>query len=117
MLSFKGMVMRGEGRGKALGFPTANLSVKQLHIGFGVYAVEVKTGEKRFKGVLHFGPRKTFDGSVSIEVHLIGFSGDLYGSELEVSVKGKIRNVQEFENVEALKDQIKKDIEALGRYK
>lgn len=116
MLSFKATVVKGEGRGKELGFPTANLRISQLNIGYGVYAVSVRTGSGEFKGVMHFGPRKTFDNAVTAEVHLLGFSGDLYGTELEVSVKGKIRNVERFADAEVLKARIKKDIEALDRY-
>lgn len=111
MLSFNATVVQGEGRGKKLGFPTANLAVSKLSIGFGVYAVEAKIGEGYFKGVMHYGPRKTFDNMITAEVHLIGFSGDLYGTELEVSVKRRIRKIERFEDIEALKSRIEKDIE------
>lgn len=115
MLSFNATVVQGEGRGKELGFPTANLAVSKLSIGFGVYAVEAKIGEKHFKGVMHYGPRKTFDNAVTVEVHLIDFSGDLYDMKLEVSVKRKIRKIERFEDVETLKRRIESDIEIAVR--
>ena len=113
-------MVRGEGRGKGLGFPTAN-----LHIGDrdklvpppGVYAVRgrLRNGETR-PGALHIGPRPTFQGSPStVELHLIDFDGDLYGEEIRVEFITHLREVRPFSSVEALVAQLRQDVEAARR--
>ncbi len=118
--SVLGVVVRGEGRGKGLGFPTAN-----LHIGDrdklvpppGVYAVRgrLRNGETH-PGALHIGPRPTFQGSPStVELHLIDFDGDLYGEEIRVEFITHLREVRPFSSVEALVAQLRQDVEAARR--
>jgi riboflavin kinase/FMN adenylyltransferase len=112
----QGMVVRGEGRGKSLGFPTANLWVPgdgKLIPPPGVYAV--RAGMKRgvFGGALHIGPRPTFRGSPpTIELHLMDFDGDLYGDQIRVEFIQFLREVHPFSSASALVDQLKLDVSA-----
>ncbi len=111
--SFSGKVVCGNRRGKELGVPTANLQVDPDQIlPEGVFAVWVRVGDVLHQGVLNIGRRPTFgSGELSVEVHLIGFSGDLYGRDLCVELVEKIRDERPFEGPEALLQQIRADIE------
>lgn len=115
-----GVVVRGEGRGQELGFPTANLHVSdrdKLVPPPGVYAVRglLRKGG-RHPGALHIGPRPTFRGSPpTIELHLIGFEGDLYGEEIRVEFVDHLRSVRPFASVEALVDQLREDVNAASK--
>jgi riboflavin kinase/FMN adenylyltransferase len=105
-------VVKGAGRGKDLGFPTANLSVdpKRVVPARGVYAVLVKISGREFKGVANIGVRPSFDhGQVNIEVHLLDFNEDLYGKCLEVSFVRRLREERKFGSSEELVSQITKD--------
>jgi len=99
-----GAVIHGEKRGRALGFPTANLRLDPgCGLKHGIYAVRVGLGEKRLDGVASFGRRPTFDnGAPLLEVFLFDFDGDLYGQRIDVAFIGWIRHEQKFESVEAL---------------
>jgi len=99
-----GDVIRGDQRGRDLGFPTANLRL-DLACGLkhGIYAVRVGLGAQRFDGVASFGRRPMFDnGAPLLEVYLFDFNGDLYGQRIDVAFIGWIRHEQTFESVEAL---------------
>ncbi len=104
-----GKVVRGERRGRTLGFPTANLKLDEHKLipQHGVYA---GTALGR-RCVVNIGARPTFgaDG-VAIEVHIPGYSGDLYGKTIAVELVKKIRNEIQFPDVRELKEQILKDI-------
>ena len=109
-----GRVEKGEGRGQKLGFPTANVSIDvtvKLAPPPGVYAGRVQF-EKPFSAVINFGRRPTFgDGKAfAFEVHVLDFSGDLYGQTLKVELTHRIRDEQKFETAEALAGQIQEDI-------
>jgi len=114
--SVSGRVVRGDQLGRQLGFPTANVDVPGLVMPpHGVYAVIAKSGGIAFRGVANIGVRPTVKKAESerrLEVHLPGFSGDLYGTVLEVLFAGFIRPEQRFTNLEELKKQIHRDIEA-----
>lgn len=112
-LTFSAKVIRGQGKGRALGFPTANLDKVDLDITHGIYAVELKLQGKKYLGVMHFGFKDVFKEEVSLEVLIKDFSGDIYGETLELKVIKKIREVQKFDNVEALKIAIKQDLGSL----
>jgi len=113
--SFRGRVVRGEGRGRRLGFPTANLEVShpdKLLPPPGVYAVRGARLEGSRDGALHVGPRPTFEGSPpSLELHLIDFEGDLYGEEIRVDLVRYLRSIEAYPSVEALVEQIALDVE------
>lgn len=106
----------GKGKGKQLGFPTANLDVTGLCLPpFGVYAVEVLYCYKQFQGIanLGIGPTIRDDTKPILEVHLFENNQDLVGHYLEVIFKGFIRPEQKFPNVRALCQQVLKDIESV----
>jgi riboflavin kinase/FMN adenylyltransferase len=116
--SLLGRVVRGDGRGRTLGFPTANLRVEdsdKLLPGPGIYAALVSTPEHRsIPGALHLGPRPTFPGaSPSIEVHLLDWSDDLYDREVQVDFIDRIRGVMAFDSPAALVDQMHRDVAAV----
>jgi len=113
-----GTVVRGQGLGRQLGFPTANVLPDDgcRFPPHGVYRVEVVFGNERRIAACNVGVRPTLGekGETLIEVHIPGFSGDLYGRRIEVRFLGKIREERKFPSLDALKEQIKKDVESLG---
>jgi riboflavin kinase/FMN adenylyltransferase len=106
-----GAVIHGEKRGRALGFPTANIRLDvDCGLKHGIYAVRVALGGRRHDGVANFGVRPTFDnGAPLLEVFLFDFDGDLYGQRLDVAFIGWIRHEQKFASVDALKRQMVAD--------
>lgn len=113
--SIRGIVVRGEGRGKGLGFPTANLAVRErdkLIPPEGIYAVRAILRSGTYTGALHMGPRPTFKGSPpSVELHLLDFDRDIYGEEIRVDFIERLRGIEPFTGVDALVDQIRKDVD------
>lgn len=109
----RGIVQEGDKLGRQLGFPTANIEVAPLKIlPMGVFAVRVKTPQGRFGGMANVGYRPTVSGQVlRFEVHLFGFTGDLYGQELCVEFLTKLRGEKKFESLEDLKAQLVQDAE------
>ena len=111
-----GKVERGAGRGRTIGIPTANLGAvpaQKLLPPDGVYAAWVETRTGRFGGMLNQGGKPTFgDGRRSIEVHLFGFAGDIYGRWLRVQLIDFLRPERKFDGIDALKAQIAADAEA-----
>jgi riboflavin kinase/FMN adenylyltransferase len=108
-----GEVVHGEGRGRKLGFPTANLVTrKEILPRDGVYAVKVKWQENYYNGVINIGRRPTFaDSAPTLEIHLLDFQGDLYGERLRIYFVGRLRDEQKFPSVEALQEAVVEDIE------
>ena len=110
---FSGRVTRGQGRGRTLGFPTANLlppSDKPLPQ--GVFAAEVQYPRGRIlPAVAHIGPRPTFaEAALVVELHLLDFAGDLYGQTLQVVLIKKLRDQRAFACPDELVAQIRRDI-------
>ncbi len=111
----RGTVVPGEQRGRRIGYPTANVETDaELVPPAGVYAVRARVdGGGEHDAVANLGVRPTFGGGAfSIEVHLLDWSGDLYGRELTVSFLDRIRGEQRFADAEALKQQIRLDVAA-----
>jgi riboflavin kinase/FMN adenylyltransferase len=106
-----GTVIHGEKRGRALGYPTANIALDPAcGLKHGIYAVRVAAGDKRFGGVASFGRRPMFDnGAPLLEVFLFDFSGDLYGASLDVAFIGWIRREMRFESVDDLVRRMDED--------
>jgi riboflavin kinase / FMN adenylyltransferase len=118
LYSIEGRVVRGDGRGRHLGFPTANIELpaaeKQLPAE-GIYAVRVRVdGDAlEYEGVLHLGERPTFAGATpTIEVMLLDFDADLYGHSLLVEFCARVRGVERFENSDALVQAMHADVAA-----
>jgi riboflavin kinase / FMN adenylyltransferase len=110
-----GPVVRGDQLGRKLGFPTANIATGNLQLPpGGVWAVRVEAPEgQQWKGVANLGTRPTVGGEKPLlEVHLFGFSGDLYGRNLDVFFLEHLREERKFASLEALKEQISKDVAA-----
>jgi riboflavin kinase/FMN adenylyltransferase len=110
-----GTVVHGRGVGTEMGFATANLSLEGIILPpRGVYAVEVEINGERCVGLANVGIRPTFGGSDQedqVEVHLIDFDHEIYGTQIEVVFMEKIRDEIRFENPERLRDQIQIDVE------
>lgn len=110
-LIFQAKVIHGLGRGKKLGFPTANLDKTDLDIPHGVYAVQATIKGQVYSGVMHFGFREVFNEPVSLEVLIKDFFGDIYGETITVEVSHKIREVKKFSSQQALIEAIRRDSE------
>ena len=107
-----GTVVEGKKLGRTIGFPTANLATGEAQLPpDGVWAVRAILPDGRcLPGVANLGLRPTVDGnSRSVEVHLFDFSGDLYGSELEIRFEEYLRAEVKFSSIDALKTQIQAD--------
>ena len=112
--SLAGTVVRGDGLGHQLGFPTANLDATGLALPpHGVYAVHAETGGKTYRAVLNIGLRPTLQNpnpQLRVEAHLMDFGGGLYGQELEVAFVDKLRGETKFPSLAELRQQIARDI-------
>jgi riboflavin kinase/FMN adenylyltransferase len=110
--AIRGFVGTGQRRGRHIGFPTANLEqVETLLPGDGVYAVRVEFDGLKFSGAANIGSNPTFaEHARKIEVHLLDFSGDLYGRKLRVTFHDRIRGVRKFAGVDQLVEQLQKDV-------
>jgi len=108
----RGKVGHGQGRGRTIGFPTANLQgIETLIPGDGVYAVRAWHGETCWPGAANVGPNPTFGETTrKIEVHLIGFQGDLTSQSLAIDFVERLRETRPFSGVDALVEQLKKDV-------
>ena len=110
--SLLGTVVAGQQLGRTIGFPTANLKLppEKFLPNYGVYSVDVFLQQITVKGVMNIGCRPTVAGKApTVEVHLLNWSGDLYGQTVRVNLTQFIRPEQKFDSVEALKQQITKD--------
>jgi len=113
--SVRGIVVRGEGRGRGLGFPTANLRIAErdkLIPPQGIYAVRAVLRSGTYAGALHLGPRPTFKGSPpTIELHVLDFDRDIYGEDVRVDFIRYLREIRPFGTVAALVEQMREDVE------
>lgn len=114
--SLGGRVVRGESRGRRLGFPTINVappSARKLLPPQGVYAVRVQTPTGAHGGMLNLGPRPTFgDYSFGIEAHLFDGAGDWYGAWVRIDFIARLRDTLKFESPGALAEQLRRDEDA-----
>ena len=109
-----GTVTAGAGRGRTLGFPTANIAPdRPLLVERGVYLGRVYLEDGRHVAVVNVGVRPTFgETTLAVEAHLLDFSGDLYGRQVRLEFLERLREEMRFPSVEALKAQVARDIEA-----
>jgi riboflavin kinase/FMN adenylyltransferase len=112
-----GVVGRGAGRGRTLNFPTANLEgLRNLAPGDGVYAVAVSLQDCRWAAAANVGPNPTFGESArKVEVHLIDYTGDLYGQPLAVDFISRLRDTRPFGSAAELTAQLRQDVEHARR--
>lgn len=111
-----GTVVEGKRLGRTIGFPTANLlpgTAERLIPAQGVYAVVVEAQGGHWKAMLNIGRRPTVDNgtNISIEAHLLGFQGSLYGEPLRLHFRHRLRDERKFDSLEALQAQLRKDAE------
>ena len=128
MTEITGKVIHGDGYGKTLGFPTANLDRRQyvrekikVRLGvwagwaaFGPAAYSLKSIDYRLKAAIVIGPIDKL-GLPKIETHLLNFSGNLYGKKVTITLKKYIRPFKKYKNVNDLKKQIQKDVEKIKK--
>ena len=114
----RGKVVTGARRGTRLGFPTANLDqIDTLVPGTGVYAGWAWHAARSWPAAVHIGPNPTFgERARKVEVHLIDFAGDLYDQPLQVDFAARLRDVRPFASVEALQEQLARDIQAARKH-
>jgi riboflavin kinase/FMN adenylyltransferase len=109
-----GVVVEGDRRGRHLGFPTANLAWEQEQLpAFGVYVTEAFLPHHggSHPSLTNVGEKPTFEGQrLTVETHLPGFEGDLYGAHMEVRFRHRLRGEAKFASVDELRDQIAKDV-------
>lgn len=111
--SVRGRVVRGDQRGRKLGFPTANLAVAERRLipANGIYAVRVRIGDRWYGGAASIGIRPTFGGGQRlVEVYVLDFDGDLYDQVIEVQFVRRLREERKFDSVDALVAQMRQDV-------
>lgn len=109
----RGRVISGASRGAKLGFPTANLEVdpEQALPAEGVYVSQAYINGEAHKSMTYIGKNPTFGGhQCTVEVYILDYQGDLYGSQLEVDLIERLRGGQQFATAEELKEQISRDV-------
>ena len=112
--ALSGIVVRGNRIGNTIGFPTANIHIPEsykLIPAEGVYLCEVLADGSKHFGMMSIGRRPTLEtkGGISVEVHIIDFNSDIYGSTITVSILDFIRNNTKFDSLEALKSRLQQD--------
>lgn len=113
-----GAVVRGDGRGREIGVPTANIqSVNELIPPHGVYATTATVDGVVYPSVTNIGVRPTFASGETqvVETHILGLHGDLYGKRLRLGFVQRMRDERRFPDVDALKAQIEADVRRAGR--
>jgi len=111
--SLNGTVVKGDKIGRKIGYPTANLEIKEdykLRPQNGVYLVQCHWNDQKYYGMMNVGKRPTIAGKKNrIESYFFDFTGDLYGKKISVDLLEKIRDEQKFDSLEALKNQLNQD--------
>tara|TARA_B100001109_G_scaffold67062_1_gene54662 strand:- start:3451 stop:4389 length:939 start_codon:yes stop_codon:yes gene_type:complete len=114
-----GKVIKGNGVGRTIKYPTANIEIKEIYKLIppkGVYLVKIYLDENEFSGMMNIGNRPTINGlNQTIEVHIFNFDKDIYGKNLKVCFLKKIRKEKKFDSLPSLKRQLKKDEENCKR--
>lgn len=104
-MHFTGVVVKGNGAGTELGFPTANIPLNDS--ASGIYAGTVEVEGKPFPAAIYADQRRNL-----LESHLLDFSEDLYGKQISVALEKKLRNDRSFDDIEHLIRQIREDVES-----
>lgn len=113
--SVRGPVVKGEQRGRTIGFPTANIVVPEQHMlpADGVYVCRAEVGGRRYGAVTNIGVRPTFDGTRrTVEAYLLDFADDIYGETIMLDFLHRLRGEQKFDGIAALIGQITADVAA-----
>jgi len=104
MHTISGKVVRGDGYGRKLGFPTINLDTKNENIPAGVYAGEAMLDDRKYRAGIVVGPGE------KVEAHLMGYNGDAYEKEVTLELKKFLREYKKFATEKELIEQISKDM-------
>jgi riboflavin kinase / FMN adenylyltransferase len=116
LYKISGRVVQGEQRGKALGFPTANMSLHKK-IPEGIYAAQVSINGKAYNAATFVGSAKTFmKTQIQVESFIFDFNGNLYGKWITVRLFNKIRSNKKFSSAEELVAQMHKDVEKIKEF-
>lgn len=111
--SLSGSIVKGDKIGRKMGYPTANLEIKEkdkLRPNNGVYLVQSHLNNKTCFGMMNIGKRPTVSGKkIQIEIYFFDFEGDLYGNKLKIELLEKIRDEQKYESLERLRNQLSID--------
>ena len=109
-----GTVIKGDQRGRKIGFPTVNINTGELVLPpSGVYAIRANFGDRSFEGVLNMGTRPSFDDQkFQVEAHLFDFNQIVYGQQVEMTLVDKIREERKFSDLDGLTNQIRADIDS-----
>jgi riboflavin kinase/FMN adenylyltransferase len=111
-----GCVVPGDGRGREMGFPTANIQIweEQVCPGHGVYAATVWVGPKAYGAAVNIGLRPTLTAGTrrTVEAHLLDFEGDLYGQDIQIDFAARLRDEKKFASLEHLLAQVQSDVTA-----
>jgi riboflavin kinase/FMN adenylyltransferase len=112
--SIRGEVVRGAGRGRTLGFPTANVKTdRPLGLPVGVYVCRLTVGGRQHQAVVNVGFRPTFgETELAVEAHVLDFTGDLYDERVTLTFVRRLREERKFPSVDALREQIALDVAA-----
>ncbi len=110
--SITGRVSKGDQRGRQLGFPTANIALKdRIRPAFGVYKAIATVDGQDYAAAVNIGKKPTFSGvKECLEAHILHFNRDIYGKYIKITLLEYLRPEQKFESLEALKHQINRDI-------
>ena len=111
MIDIEQVVVHGRKIGRALGFPTANMSLEGYKdIERGVYRSSVVIDGTHYRAMSNVGIRPSVGGKeLLLETHVIGFSGDLYGRRLRITLEEKLRDEKRFSSISDLKEQLQRD--------
>lgn len=116
----KGRIIKGEGRGKKIGFPTANLdfSLDRIIPKKGVYITRTQISDMLYQSVTNIGVNPTFkdDEILSVETFLLDFDRDIYGEEIQIIFIKRLRDEQKFSSVNKLVEQISNDVQGTRDY-
>jgi riboflavin kinase/FMN adenylyltransferase len=115
MINVEAEVIHGKKIGRALGFPTANMMITGYEdIGRGVFRSEVVIDGTTYRAMSNIGIRPSVGGKdVLLETHVIGFSGDLYGRRLRITLIERIRDEKRFASISELKEQLQRDYDLI----
>jgi riboflavin kinase/FMN adenylyltransferase len=110
-----GVVVKGDSRGRELGFPTANLELEEEPhmLTDGIYACWVRLNGELYKGAMHIGPRPTFvEADPAIEVYILDFEDrNLYGEQLWFQCVARLRDIEKFDTIRDLVNALERDCE------
>lgn len=111
MTTIQGVIVKGKGEARTLGYPTANINYEFAeNLEAGIWTCFVVHNEQKYQAVAVIGMWKLGNGLPSVEIHILDFNEDIYGSIITVTIDKKLRDLQKFTGVENLIEQIKQDI-------